>query len=534
MNKQLSRLLVNSLLSFTIVMVLYSILCSLSYSPGGFQGIYGNSDLLQVPVIARNLLYEHGHIRDWYFSQAPYFFPDILLTSIISLVVHNITLNILVVALVQTLYLVFIAGLLLKLITHYGIFLRYSISFTLIVFLLSTELVGHGPPVTLELFSTMTATAIHFGAFLVMLTSLYLFIQFANQQKRYLLFLFCILTVAGIASDILIIFYLMAPLILTVIFIWIFKFKSLEDCRKWLILLMLTLLIGYLIYRFAPLHYYRDSRLIHYQAGNVKAFMKVIIHFLKNSPAIGILWLFFIFLAPASLVQTYRQKDKPLFNNNIDWVNFVILWLVVMIIFCIPTFILMDFNLALANSNEPYPYMGLRHMAPVILFPVLIGVPLLLYKHTNLPDLLAKNYTFCALLFLIIVSSFINRPRLNWTNLSTYYPPGLACLDDHAQKLHLHAGLGNYWQARPFTYFNHSGIAVASVDDNFSPFLWVTSMQYFRRHDFDFIIAKSPTKIFDQDKIISQFGKPTSTFICPNNYEFYVYSKGLTAKPLPY
>jgi hypothetical protein len=521
--KKFNQILLKILVGFSVFLVLYNIDRSLSV-----EDFYNNSDLIQVPAIIHNLIYEKGHISDWNFSHTPFFFPDLVFSYIIGLFTSNIIINIQVYALIQTLCFIFFIAFLLKLVSLNAIKITTAILSTLTIFLFSSELTNKN---YLELLPPMFQTANHFGATLMVIVGLYIYVQACIHKKNHLFALFFIITAFAIFSDALVAFYLTVPLIVTLAVCRSLNFISLRKVIKLIILLLMTIVTGYLLYKYFPLGYEREKSFINYHHGSITSFINVMTYFFQKSTGIAMLWLGFIFFAPLSLVKTYRFESRTP-HSEVKWVDFIILWLVMIVLWTVPAFIIMDNNLLLALHGK---YLGMRHLQPFIIMPVFIGLPLLLYKHTNFYDLLSKNSTSTICFFLLIIVSSINSvSSIKKRSLSTYYPQHIACFDIQAKKLNLHGGLSNYWQARPFSIYNHSGVQVVQVDGHLEPVFALNSRTQYRTiPQYDFIIVKSPTFAFDKTFILSRLGKPTSQFTCPGNYEFYVYTNGSMKNILP-
>ncbi len=521
--EKFNQILLKILVCFSIFIVLYNIDRTLSV-----EDFYGNSDLIQVPAIVHYLIHEKGHISDWNFSHTPFFFPDLAISYIIGLFTSNFIANIQIYALIQTLCFIFFMAFLLKLISLNAIKTTTAIFSTLTIFLLSSEMTNKN---YLELLPVMFQTANHFGATLMVIVGLYIYIQACIHKKNYLFALFFIITAFAILSDVLVGFYLTIPLTMTLVVCWSLNFISLRKVITLVTLLLMTTAAGYLLYKYIPLHYEREKSFIHYHHGSITSFINVMTYFFQKSTGIAMLWLGFIFFAPLSLIKTYRSEAGT-HHSEIKWEDFIILWLVITILWTVPAFIIMDNNLLLGLKGS---YLGMRHLQPFVIMPVFIGLPLLLYKHTNFYELLSKNSISMICFFLLIISSSINSAsHIKKRSLSAYYPEHIACFDIQAKKLNLHGGLGNYWQARPFSIYNHSGVRIVQVDGHLEPVFALNSRtQYRATQQYDFILVKSPTFTFDKEFILSHLGKPTSQFTCPGNYEFYVYTNGSMKNILP-
>lgn len=154
--------------------------------------------------------------------------------------------------------------------------------------------------------------------------------------------------------------------------------------------------------------------------------------------------------------------------------------------------------------------------------------------------ILEKSVVYLSALLLLSVASLVHPPRLDAKNLFTYYSPMLACFDEHARQLNLHEGIGLLNYATQLSTYNHSGIQVAQVSPHLTPFHFLNSKRIYGDHDFDFIVIHpipidsttnpivrqilTDNYTINPIRVIQRFGQPTSTFSCPDNYDFYVYS----------
>ena len=472
-----------------------------------------NSDLTFIPALTHNLIYEKGHFSNWHFSATPFLFPDFVISLFFSLITKNIILNIALSGLLQITFFIIIISLLLTLITNHKINLITILALIFSTFLLSNEV---SKLRINELFSAMFQSACHFGGYLMILISLYFFLKICmGTRVKLYVSLFFFTSIISIVSDVIFVFYLLMPLVLTIILCRLLKYFSKKSFIHLLLLLTVTGFSGYLLYNHLPIHYLRAHTFFHYSSINFLAFMDVMSNFFMKDPLIFILFISFLLFAPLSLITSY--KDNTILANK--WVNFIIFWIIVMIISTVPAFILTDQNLTDFQQSH---YLGLRHLQGLILTPVFLGLPLLLYKHTNINELFLKK-TFAANILLLICIASFNRPPLKIANFFSYYPTEIACFDDYVKKMNLHAGLANYWDSRPFTLFNRSNTYLAAVKNNLKPFSFLGTTEYYKKNEFDFMIYKSGYNVFDKEYLAKQIGKPSATFSCPGGYEFNVY-----------
>lgn len=496
---------------FAFFLEIYRIFCFWYHQAGT-----NNSDLLFPLAITQNLIHEHGHISDWILTPTPYLFPDIFIHLLISLFSANIALNLSIFAFIQTLYFFCIILMLIRLITFKSCPWYISLLFILAVLFVSNELNNLS---SLELFSTIFYAGMHFTSFLMILTCLYIFIIMCRKKNIYLNLTFFLITSISIFSDIVVGFYFTIPLSLTILVCAILKYIDFKNCMKLLALLFITTLCGYLLFKFFPLYYLRPRRIIQFPDGAIHSFLRIMFNFIKQEPILAITWLSFIFLAPFSLIKSHYKSKRNNYSIQMKWVDFIIFFQIIMVLVTIPLFILTDPNLIYVKSDN---YLAMRHLQPFILEPILIGVPLLIFKHHKLFLFFKNKYLIGTCYIFIIIFSSFNIPEFKAINLYSYYPQEIACFDQHATKLHLHSGLANYWSARPFTLYNHSKSRFIAVDGNFNPFIWSTSLQNFKNDQLNFIMLKSHE--FEKSKILARFGNPTTTFSCPGGFDYYVYN----------
>lgn len=501
-----------SLAIITVLSVFYYVASFWSNCPPCY-GIT-NSDMLYTSALAHNIIYEKGSFWDWLMPTTPFLFPDILLALIINSFTTNILLTIAIFAGIQLGYFLLISLVLLKQITLNKINFFFILIYLLAILLLSKEIAHQA---NLELLIAVLQSADHFGSFIMILTCFYFFILYWQKSNSIFWGLFLIFASISFAADVLIGFYLLIPLMITIFLGIISGFIAVNKGFKLLTALMIATVCGYLCYKFLPFYFNRANSLIHYQY-RLLDFWLIMKNFYLNSPEIFLLWCSFILFAPISVINSLRQRNQGL-TNNFYWLNFTLVWQLIMILVMLPIFIITDTHLHEAKTGV---YMGLRHLQPVILTPVFIGLPLLIYKHIRLEKLWRQAPVCLGLLILILLASW-NHPPLIIKNFTQYYPPEIACLDDGIKTYHLHNGIGNYWATRPLTIFNKSGSYIVPVNSDLSPSVLAGTIQYYKKNNFDFIVSKSPLASFDKDSLIKNLGIPKATFSCPNNYEFLVY-----------
>ena len=118
---------------------------------------------------------------------------------------------------------------------------------------------------------------------------------------------------------------------------------------------------------------------------------------------------------------------------------------------------------------------------------------------------------------LIISVAYRNNSLLD---ISEYYPAWVACIDNNAQKYHIHHGIADYWQARTLTLESKAGLSVAQVSPDLLPFRWENNSSEYEGNDFDFVILDGNTDSNYEIKlatVVDQFGQPDVSFSCEGN-----------------
>lgn len=498
--------------------IVYGVYCYYSSNVLTLSFLY-SADAIQIPFFAHNILYQHGNIFDWKLPYTPYFFPDMLIVMLISLFSKNIEVVCITYATLQMAFYVFVIGLLFKVATNSKNGARLAIISGLIALvLLATAGMQN------ELFNTILNSNYHMGGTLLIFIMLAFSITLLEKSSTKSILIHCGLIIITYVSDVLFALYFIAPVLATLTLFCIFKLIPIKRYLKFFSIITLTTILSDILYHNLPSFVAKSSaHLFHYKHIFywIHQLQLVLVAFYHNDPIIFTLWACYFLLAPFSLVYYHiKKRHAPHYAAT----TFIILFEWITIAGGLIGMVLADPGLAHAPA-----YTGLRHAQPLILGPVFIGIPMLIYRHTNISGWLKYNLVYCATLTLLTIPVFIHTPKLNAKSILHYYPPELACIDQHAKQLHLHAGIGNYWQAKPFTAFNKTGFnLVAVIDDpavssNILPYHWINTLEPYRTKKFDFAIVNSPTGRLNTTLLYKHFGKPTSTFRCGNSYLIYVY-----------
>ena len=520
-----NRLIPAFFLIIAFISVVYGVYCYASSHANMLGFLYG-ADSIQIPFFAHNILYQHGSIFDWSLPFTPYFFPDMLLVMLVSLFSKNIEIVSASYAILQMGLYVFIIGFLCKVTTQD----RGAVRLGIIAALVSLAALAKGH-LQNELLNSILNSNFHMGCTLIVFAVTALLLCVVENAKGKRILILCGLIIIMYLSDILFVLYFIGPALAMLTILCLLRFVPLKRYIKLFSAIVLTTLASSVLYNNLPhfvaksgKHLFRFHHLIYY-LHQLKFVLMALFH---NDPVVFVLWVGYFALAPLLLMHRFFKASRrppavlsEALDSRMTWV-LLFEWLT--IVAGLVGLVLSDPGL----SSAPQ-YTGLRHAQPLILGPVLIGWPLLLYRYTKIGRVMGNNWAYCGVLTLLVMAVFIHKPALNKKSLFQFYPPVLACMDQHVRDLHLHSGIGDYAQAKPFTAFNKTGFYLVAVGDDphvgnkIIPYHWINTLQPYRTQTFDFAVVKSPTRQLNLRLLHQNLGKPTSTFNCGRDYRVEVY-----------
>ena len=164
-----------------------------------------------------------------------------------------------------------------------------------------------------------------------------------------------------------------------------------------------------------------------------------------------------------------------------------------------------------------------RYLIPVFFWPVVI-VPVIV-NH-----LLGRRFVAVGtVLSLIAVVSLTasSRTLASSNGLSArYYPTDIACVDDAIERVGLHNGIAQYWDAKYLQQFSRLNLNIAQYSDDLAETKWITSQRYFRRR-YDFaVLSTDAESTFDisPDDLTKVNGAPREIVTCGSRL-LYIYGK---------
>ncbi len=495
-----------------------------------FLYYFFNSDSLEIPYLYKDLFIKHGSFKDWNFSPVNYFFPDALIFFVIAFLVKNLNFAILLwnITLLFLGYVFIVAiGCLIGGKENKNLF-----RFSALIFLFLAPYIGQ------EILFPVASS--HYGSTVVIfLINLYLILRLLNQSKfiYYLLLgLGCFLTNL---SDLLFIVAFIGPVLMSLLVTAWFADKP---NRIILIKIFLTIAIsgplGYFsnLYDLLHLHIAHQHVIIHF-AHAWTIFRTNLIIFYNDHPIIILIDIFYVILVLAIFLRLLFPKQYLKLNySTLNELNISTLFVLMTLCFCtiltVLAVLLFDVDLFAVGIHS------LLHLEPAILFPVFLGLPILIIKYSNVGEAVNRVYVFLIISLIICLCLFNQKYAIK--GFINHYRPLTQCLDGYARTGQLISknGVAGYWGARLNTYLSRENLnVVALTDDATHPFAWMSTKADYVNKTFNFVVAGSQqmdpstgmqVQAFDPMVIVKNLGKPDLILICPNmkEYSIYVYKKG--------
>lgn len=456
------------------------------YSVFSFMGYYYqpphaiNSDSIQLATIFKDLVLGDGKWSDWYFSAAPYFFPDMIIWFILNFFISSFYYTFICYFLIQQ-FLLFIAiYLLTRELRKNNVFILSSIIF---IFVLHYSI--------LHFFAFLPVH--HVSEFIFGIFWLTLAIKILKNNHIIYMVLFFLLATLLKLSDNIFVLHFMLPFIVSVIFLRIFSFISTKQCFIFLGLVVASYLLGAIIYKLmmpintqVPMKFWIKTLL-----GNINE----IINILTATTKITIFSIIFIFsILGFIFVSLSNTKQKSI--TNIEMLLFLFA-----IFACAGIFV--------HGSHKVLP-INQRYLFSIVCIPVIIS---LIY-------ILPRKFYLLILVFLSILAPDYNIFR-NFKLHTSYSTHISDCVDELTKKYNIKYGVSEYWDSKIINAI--SDIKMAQINNNLSNNYFVTTKNFFR-DKYDFIII-NPNATYEE-KIIEINGKPNEKIICGDSKILY-YKNGL-------
>jgi hypothetical protein len=492
------------ILGFMFLMLLLLISTFIMYSSRSDiqQGLF-NSDALYLPALFSDIFTRGGHIRDWFLTPAPYFFPDFPMFYLAYLIGSSVYSQIITFALIQIVLSFFAIWYLMRVIgvTH-SLSIAAATTSILTWFALSAR----------EPFSLTLNSAFHYGAFLSAVVLSALWIQFYSgakvMRKGRLLFLMIIISYLTSLSDNLFLVQAIAPLVATHMLCTAARREFSIKNTIFLASVVIFGVLGSASYKLIvenpvryPMHIGIKKILL-----NAQEVYRLIGAEITQNMALFLILLFYMGIVIYSVIEIIRRKDG----------NYKLNWLAVFsfISFCATIFTVM------IVENLP---VTLRYFIPTFIWPLIV---VLAFLGNWLRDRSFYIATTVSLLTVTTMSWQSYHFYLNNKISKEYYPEQIACIDRALAEYNHNNGVTQYWDAKYLIMFSKTKANFAQYYENMNEMHWITSRKYFKEN-YDFAItseaAVSPHKI-SSDALIRINGAPTTVKVCGHRSVF-IYGK---------
>jgi len=164
-------------------------------------------------------------------------------------------------------------------------------------------------------------------------------------------------------------------------------------------------------------------------------------------------------------------------------------------------------------------YNWTTHYLQSVFFIPLFGLPMLLswFIDRVFSSAVSGALAFSSSLLVLIVPcvALASTPRPA-TEIVNYRPPLVRFLDNQASQNGLKYGIGGYWQSRVATLLSSKGLRVYAVDGSFSPFLWVSNVEWYteepddhrKKPPVDFVVLDDPAFKLSREDAVRILGEP--------------------------
>lgn len=474
---------------------------------GPIQGHLFNSDALYLPVLFKDLFQHYGHLKDWYTTPAPYFFPDFIVFGAAYGLTSNVFVEILLHATFQ---------ILLTLIALYTLFKTFQFRAPFLAALLLPLLFVVLDLATGRPHSYILNSAFHYGTFWVEIVCLMLFIRTVEKKNRLTLFVGCLLCFLTTPSDKLFLVQFLLPLVVA---FYCTQYLYGEKLKKNIFIPLLFLgsgVLGSKLYTFFySYHAHVDTKI---------GFQYIPVHLVEIGQILSALYqdlsVFLLFLITFYLgafsycVSLLLRRVSPSAQHK---------QMIFMLFFSVfSAGIVVSLMLILRPPSSD------RYLIAFLAWPVIVGCLLgdNVLKRRFYGWLSIIEFILLLELFMLGGVMFFKQHKLYFEN----YPQEIACIDT-AIGSGRHAGLAQYWNAKRVQGLSHRDITIAQYmegsENKYQDHPWITSKQFFKTgYDFAILSENAVFPYHLSEKIIEQYsGFPEATVHC-GEYTVLLYAPG--------
>jgi hypothetical protein len=465
-------------------LLVFSILCSFStFSEYSFNAVF-SADAVGLPLLHKDLMFDRGHLKDWYFAAAPIVFPDFALYSLIRLCNVSIPAANLIYALFQVLLIVWLSAYIFKKSVPVG----YH-QYTWLIPLFFSFFVMESFYFSEDSFISrlLSQYSYHTGSFVNCMIALAVVLSGWRDNYKYM-FLF-VFSALACFSDMLFIVMFTVPFILSLLFT-----LSKDKVRHALWSVFSTGLgswAGIKVYHYVKDHgisnFYNPHKMYAFDefVPSLKTFVEQLMSYI-GMPGFRSFLIFFSVLSLPVVLFLLIAKRKTL---SPELKFFFVFYLV---------FSVSVTGAPLVNGNYS-GYDTLRYNVSFFYFAVMIIVLFCAYL---IQKCLRAEKTrrrlmigFPAVLLLMVAFKFTFSGLNHYVN---YYPPDVRGIDSLCDHHQLKKGISWYWGAKHITAFSKKGLQVVAVHPDGYIYELGSNIQWYFNNEFDFIITDNMNMDFSK------------------------------------
>ncbi len=477
-----------------------------------------NSDALYLPALYLDLFRDHGSLKDWFLTPAPYVVPDWPMYFLAARIFGQPYQAVAAFFVMQiVLAFVLLNAINKRLLDKKNALVAAAFSILFCCLIAAERVVP---------FSFMLVSAYHYGAFLMLLLSVFLVIRGIQERTlagagKYVFAVFLVTMLASL-SDKLFVVQFSLPAIAALLYMSV---KSMAD-RKTVIAFLLSIssgsVLGALLYTVVvpnalttPAEFGLENL-----SANAHQLLTLAKHGLEGSVvAFAIIALFHLVAAGWFLFHLRMDKTQYKLGNEVLFIVVFSLCAAIGLV----TVVL--FNKMTLNG---------RYFIPLCFLPILFG-PALAFKIFN--ETQAKMVSLSLLCGSAIVVFALGRMAMKDDQdiKADFYPPDIACIDEAISKHALRNGIAEYWDAKRVSVISKNTINIAQVFEDLSPHKWITTNAAFKdAYDFALINQnrQAPAQP-NERRIIEINGKPKASVQCGSIKVLIYPQNGLITKDNP-
>ena len=469
-------------------------------------GLFFNSDALYLPALYYDLFERGGHLRQWFLTPAPYFFPDWPLYFGLRALTGDVYRALAGVMALQALLLWGLAALIMRRFTGGANALAAAA--------LALAAVCWGGLNGAFPYTYIMLASYHFGTFLALLLSLAWLLPLLQRpqpaQSRAALAALALLAAATTLSDRLYLVQCALPALAALLLLR----RRLPDWRRLCLALALGCVAGVLLSRWklvlpnpAGMPWKLAPRHLGANLHELAAIFEAVC---RDSPALALFVAVYYALLLALAPGTLRGRGWR-------WSDPTAAWLAL-------------FNLAgtgglltvmaLSSVTPTVRYLIPAFVLPLLLAPALGHAWFAQRRAAAAVPARSRGHWWWALAALALCVPLLRMAALPGPVQREYYPPDIACADRVFEQYDLRYGLAGYWDASSVAMTSRRKPVVAPMTIDLRPLQWITTGDNFRqRYDFALVTPTPPPAGVDDGRpaealIVRHNGAPLASVVC--------------------